>query len=133
MFAKRMCRSHFACIFSRIVSNSMNLGSRRFAIGLWRVKSVDAHSHMICVRLYAVMATDFDDARVIHSRRIHGDMAGCSACYHRIHGNHWKHVANRAAWQRGTLPGCLPGCPVHGPPMLCHMPSESTAAVDSVT
>jgi hypothetical protein len=70
------------------------------------VASVDAHSHMTCVRLYAVMAVDFDDACVIHSRRIHGDMAGCLACYRRIHGNHWKHVADRAAWQRGTLPGC---------------------------
>jgi thymidylate synthase len=55
MFAERIiwCRSHFACIFSIIVSISMNLGSRRFAIGLWRVESVDAHSHMTCVRLYA--------------------------------------------------------------------------------
>jgi hypothetical protein len=96
---------------------------------------LDAHSYITCVHLYAVMATNFVDACVIHSRRIHGDMAGLGV----LPSDSWQLLEARgrsgslAAWQRGTLPGCLPGCPVHGPPMLCHMPSKSTAAVDLIS
>jgi hypothetical protein len=87
----------------------MNLGSRQFAYGLWRVESVDAHFHMTCVRLYAVMAIDFDDAFVIHSCRIHGDMLGV------LPSDSWQSLeahgrsGSLAAWHAARLSARLPG------------------------
>jgi hypothetical protein len=73
---------------------------------------VDAHSDMTCVHLYAVMATNFNDACVIHSRRIHGDMAGLGV----LPLDSWQSLEARgrlgslAAWHAATrLSARLPG------------------------